>query len=103
MINYASIDVNNTHYVVHLDNEEELFFVVPMENDGSDNWLRLQEWLDEGNVITDNLGDGCKYYADQRRMEYPDMGEQLDYIYHNGVDAWKSDIIDPIKAKYPKP
>lgn len=42
-------------------------------------------------------------YKRKRIKEYPDMGEQLDYIYHNGIDAWKSDIIDPIKAKYPKP
>jgi hypothetical protein len=31
------------------------------------------------------------------------LAEQLDYIYHNGVEAWKTDIIDPIKARYPKP
>jgi len=42
-------------------------------------------------------------YKDQRAEEYPPLAEQLDYIYHNGVEAWKTDIIDPIKAKYPKP
>ena len=42
-------------------------------------------------------------YARSRAGDYPDMGEQLDYIYHNGVDAWKTDMIDPIKQKYPKP
>jgi len=34
---------------------------------------------------------------------YPSVGEQLDYIYHNGIDKWKTDIVDPVKAKYPKP
>ena len=34
---------------------------------------------------------------------YPSIGEQLDYIYHNGIDKWKTDIVDPVKAKYPKP
>ena len=34
---------------------------------------------------------------------YPSIGEQLDYIYHHGIDKWKTDIIDPVKAKYPKP
>lgn len=34
---------------------------------------------------------------------YPSVGEQLDYIYHNGLDAWKTDIINPIKAAHPKP
>lgn len=41
-------------------------------------------------------------YQKQRESAYPDWGTQLDYIYHNGVDAWKSDIVDPVKAQYPK-
>tara|TARA_B100001287_G_C22616414_1_gene497812 strand:+ start:872 stop:1168 length:297 start_codon:yes stop_codon:yes gene_type:complete len=39
----------------------------------------------------------------QRQQEYPDIGTQLDYIYHNGIEKWKTDMIDPVKAKYPKP
>ena len=42
-------------------------------------------------------------YKDQRKKEYPDWGTQLDYIYHNGIDKWKTDIVDPVKKKYPKP
>ena len=42
-------------------------------------------------------------YQRLRAAEYPDWGTQLDYIYHNGIDAWKTDIVDPVKAKYPKP
>tara|TARA_B100000401_G_C52192206_1_gene432930 strand:- start:37 stop:324 length:288 start_codon:yes stop_codon:yes gene_type:complete len=42
-------------------------------------------------------------YQDDRKAEYPDWGTQLDYIYHNGIDKWKTDIVDPVKAKYPKP
>lgn len=41
-------------------------------------------------------------YADKRVAEYPDIGEQLDDIYHNGIDGWKS-TITAIKNKYPKP
>ena len=41
-------------------------------------------------------------YQRQRAEEYPDWGSQLDYIYHNGIDKWKTDIVDPVKAKYPK-
>ena len=40
-------------------------------------------------------------YADARREEYPPLQEQLDKIYHSGVDAWKADI-KAIKDKYPK-
>ena len=42
-------------------------------------------------------------YKEERAYEYPHWGEQLDYIYHNGIDKWKTDIVDPVKAKYPKP
>ena len=42
-------------------------------------------------------------YQRSRQSEYPDMGIQLDYIYHNGIEKWKTDIVDPVKAKYPKP
>jgi hypothetical protein len=41
-------------------------------------------------------------YKDLRAREYPAIADQLDYIYHNGVDAWKEDMIDPVKNKYPK-
>ena len=41
-------------------------------------------------------------YKWQRQDEYPDWGIQFDYIYHNGIEKWKTDMIDPIKAKYPK-
>lgn len=41
-------------------------------------------------------------YKIQRAAEYPDFGSQLDYIYHNGVDSWKTNVVDPVKAKYAK-
>ena len=41
-------------------------------------------------------------YKVQRAAEYPDFGTQLDYIYHNGVDSWKTNVVDPVKAKYSK-
>jgi hypothetical protein len=41
-------------------------------------------------------------YKAKRAAEYPAITDQLDYIYHNGIDAWKTDMIDPVKTKYPK-
>ena len=41
-------------------------------------------------------------YDSKRGLEYPSIKEQLDYIYHNGVEAWKTDMILPVKNKYPK-
>ena len=37
-----------------------------------------------------------------RKTEYGSWEEQLDYIYHNGITAWKTNFIKPIKDKYPK-
>ena len=38
---------------------------------------------------------------DNRRNEYPEIAQQLDDIYHNGIDGWKASI-KAIKDKYPK-
>ena len=42
-------------------------------------------------------------YQEERRRAYPSLRSQLDYIYHHGIDKWKTDIVDPVKSKYPKP
>ena len=42
-------------------------------------------------------------YARNRATAYPSTGDQLDYIFHNGIAKWKTDMIEPVKAKYPKP
>jgi len=57
-----------------------------------------QSLVDAARVELDKLA-----YIEQRYKEYPDIRTQLDYIYHNGIDKWKTDIVDPVKAKYPKP
>ena len=41
-------------------------------------------------------------YKRNRAAVYPSWQDQLDKIYHSGVNAWKADI-KPIKDKYPKP
>lgn len=41
-------------------------------------------------------------YSDKRQVEYPPIGDQLDYIYHNGLTKWKDDMIKPVKDKYSK-
>ena len=40
-------------------------------------------------------------YKSKRRAEYPSMADQLDDIYNNGVDGWKT-TIKAVKDKYPK-
>ena len=43
----------------------------------------------------------AKDYQRKRVEEYPSMADQLDDIYHNGIDAWKA-TIKTTKDKYPK-
>ena len=78
--------------------------------------------LDEGNGVFDKDGQSITLeqtkidaarttlnteaaaiaYQGQRKAEYPSIEDQLDNIYHNGIDAWKA-TIKTIKNKYPKP
>lgn len=44
--------------------------------------------------------DNNQYQRD-RAKEYPSIVDQLDDIFHNGIDGWKA-TIQAIKDKYPK-
>ena len=65
---------------------------------GVPNWSDAKAKYDELVTAYNN-----QEYARSRRKEYPDWQEQLNYIYDNGIDKWKTDIVDPVKNKYPKP
>ena len=43
----------------------------------------------------------AKQYQRDRAKEYPSMVDQLDDIFHNGIDGWRTSI-QTIKDKYPK-
>ena len=60
-------------------------------------WDQVSTKNTELKAEADNLS-----YKEQRQLEYPPLEEQLDKIYHSGVNAWKADI-KAIKDKYPKP
>ena len=40
-------------------------------------------------------------YKSKRRAEYPSVVDQLDDLYHNGIDGWKT-TIKAVKDKYSK-
>ena len=64
----------------------------PTEKECTDGLATLQAaWDSENNS-----------YKSQRKAEYPSIEDQLDSIYHNGIDGWKT-TIKAIKDKYPKP
>ena len=41
-------------------------------------------------------------YQKKRAVAYPPIVDQLDKIYHDGIDGWKEQI-KAVKDKYPKP
>ena len=55
-----------------------------------------QAW---GKNIDDDVVD--RVIIDLRKKDYPAWQDQLDDIYHNGVDGWKA-TIKTTKDKYPK-
>ena len=40
-------------------------------------------------------------YQRKRAAEYPSIADQLDKIFHDGIDEWK-ETIQAVKDKYPK-
>jgi len=69
----------------------------------------------QGNIAYDQNGNEVPYdlaavnayvdankYKEQRAAEYPSIPDQLDTLYHSGLDAWKAEI-KTVKDKYPKP
>jgi hypothetical protein len=43
-----------------------------------------------------------KEYQRLREPEYPPIKDQLDTLFHGGIDAWRAEI-QAVKDKYPKP
>ena len=63
--------------------------------------------LDEAKVQTEVDRLQAEYDAlawkRSRQAEYPDWGVQLNKIYDDGLTKWKTEMVDPVKAKFPKP
>jgi hypothetical protein len=78
-----------------------------VSNNGYENII----WHDERPLPSKELVDAefarlqseydAKQYQRQRAAEYPSYADQLDTIFHQGLDAWKAEI-QAIKDKYPK-
>ena len=97
MIYQVDIQENRTHYIAHLEDEEQLFFVVPKSDDGSDDWKRLQQWLDDGNEIGDTI-EWKQMYSAKRNKQYPELAEQFDMLWH----AMDTDSLDKTSDFYLK-
>ena len=69
--------------------QEDIIALDKNGNKISINWTNVNAWEDP---------DQYKY---NRVAEYPSIVDQLDDIYHNGIDGWK-ETIKAVKDKYPK-
>ena len=68
-------------------------------------WLDETTPIDEADILAKQKQLQAEYdakeYQRDRAESYPSMADQLDDIYHNGVDEWKK-TIKAVKDKYPK-
>ena len=71
----------------------ELNCVIPTDSNNTD----YQQFVND--IYTNGIGivEGADYvgvttYTEARAAEYPPIEDQLDKIYHDGIDAWKADI-----------
>ena len=58
-----------------------------------------QRDADNAAYAADLAANGYKF---DRAAAYPSIADQLDDIYHNGIDAWKANIL-AVKQAHPKP
>ena len=90
----AQTPSNDAFLLVTIDtfDQLELLDSVPIGFD----FTYCQEW---GLTVDDDVVD--RVIIDLRKKAYPIWQDQLDDIYHNGIDAWKA-TIKVTKDKYPK-
>ena len=75
---------------------------IPKDSDNVDYQKFVDDICTNGITIVEGADYvGVTTYTEARKAEYPPIEDQLDKIYHSGVNAWKADI-KKIKDKYPK-
>ena len=60
----------------------------------------LNTWAE--NERARQLDEETNGYKEARKIAYPSIEDQLDEIFHNGIDSWKA-IIQEVKDDNPKP
>jgi len=80
---------------------------VTVKNEDIDNivWDDANDIISKEDILAkktelETAYDNNKYQRD-RAVEYPSVKDQLDKIYHEGIDEWKK-LIKVTKDKYPK-
>ena len=95
-------DELSDQYSILRNSDNTQFLQESIDSDNRDYQQFLQDVKKEGLGIVQGPTVGVTTaYNIARQAEYPPIKDQLDKIYHSGVDAWKADI-KAIKDKYPK-
>ena len=100
-IHQTQIGINTIQVIVATTPEGKLLHI-PIDEGNTD----YQQFIEDTYANGIGIVEGADYvgvttYTEARAAEYPPIEDQLDKIYHSGVDAWKADI-KVIKDKYPK-
>jgi hypothetical protein len=84
---------------------------VKLQDDSDGKGAYIKEWnLDIAQPTAEQLAtyetasnteEALQVVLNNRRNDYPSIADQLDDIYHNGIDGWKA-TIKTTKDKYPK-
>ena len=86
-------------------NPSAVFSCTPADNYDGITWQEGTIPIDKATVEAKKIELQAVYDAKQyqrdREKEYPTWQDQLDDIYHNGIDSWKA-TIKTTKDKYPK-
>ena len=100
-ITETQVGIHTVSSVIATTPEGKLLHI-PLDNGNMDYQKFLQDIKEQGySIVEGPTVSVTTDYKDARRAEYPPMEDQLDKIYHSGVNAWKADI-KAIKDKYPK-
>jgi hypothetical protein len=67
-----------------------------VESDIEVKWISEQDYAE----IEEAQKEPLSYY-EARKLAYPSVADQLDTIFHSGLDAWKAKI-QAIKTAHPK-
>ena len=84
----------NAAWAIHGDNYSDIEWLDKTQTKPTEQEIEIK-------IAVLNYQEEVNAYQEKRKLEYPDWGDQLDKIYHSGIDAWKADI-KAIKDKYPK-
>ena len=100
-INQTQIGLSTVQIITTTTSEGKLLHI-PLDEGNPDYQQFVKDVYEQGTGIVEGADYvGVTTYTDARKAEYPPLEEQLDKIYHSGIDAWKADI-KAIKDKYPK-